>query len=186
MKRYTVEINPIYHFFMFDTRMAWLWFVVRLYIGWEWISAGWEKLHSSAWVGAKAGVALTGFVHGALSKTGGAHPDVQWWYAAFLRSTVLPHVMVWTYLVPCGEFLVGIALIVGFLVGISTLFGMLMNLDYMLAGAVSVNPIMFTLGIGLVLAWRIAGYWGADYYVLPLLRRTLGMPVAQNLSHSQV
>jgi thiosulfate dehydrogenase (quinone) large subunit len=85
----------------------------------------------------------------------------------------LPHAVAWSYLVAWGELLVGIALIVGFLVGISTLFGMLMNLDYMLAGTVSINPIMFTLGIGLVLAWRIAGYWGADYYALPVLQRYL-------------
>jgi len=39
----------------------------------------------------------------------------------------------------------------------------------MLAGTVSVNPIWATLGIGLILAWRVAGYWGADRYVLPLL-----------------
>lgn len=173
MNGHTMRVNPVYHFFMADTRMAWLWFLVRLYIGWEWISASWEKLHSAAWVGAKAGVAITGFVHGALAKTTGPHPDVQWWYAAFLRSTVLPHAVAWSYLVAWGELLVGIALIVGFLVGISTLFGMLMNLDYMLAGTVSINPIMFTLGIGLVLAWRISGYWGADYYVLPVFQRYL-------------
>jgi thiosulfate dehydrogenase [quinone] large subunit len=171
MKRHTSEINPVYHFFMFDTRMAWLWFVVRLYVGWEWISASWEKLHSAAWVGAKAGVALTGFVHGALAKTTGAHPDVQWWYGAFLRSAVLPHAMVWSHFVAWGELFVGIAFIAGFLVGISALFGMLMNFNYMLAGTVSINPILFMLGIWLVLAWRISGYWGADYYALPLLQR---------------
>jgi thiosulfate dehydrogenase [quinone] large subunit len=144
-----------------------------VYVGWEWISASWEKLHSPAWVGAKAGVALTGFVHGALAKTTGAHPDVQSWYAAFLQSTVLPHAAAWSYLVAWGELLVGIALIAGFLVGISTLFGMLMNFDYLLAGSVSINPMMFMLGIWLVLAWRISGYWGLDYYVLPVLRRHL-------------
>lgn len=171
MKRYSIEVNPIYHFFMFDRRMAWLWFFVRLYVGWEWLSAGWEKLHSPAWIGTKAGVALSGFVHGALAQTSGAHPNVQWWYAAFLRYAVLPHAMIWTYLVPWGELLVGIALILGFLVGISTLFGMLMNFDYMLAGAISVNPMMFMLSVWLVLAWRISGYWGVDYYALPILRR---------------
>ncbi len=70
-----------------------------------------------------------------------------------------------------GELLVGIALAVGFLVGISAFFGIFMNLNFMLAGTVSVNPIYFTLGIGLVLAWRIAGYYGLDYYVLPALHR---------------
>jgi thiosulfate dehydrogenase (quinone) large subunit len=173
MKRQTTEVNPIYHFFMFDTRMAWLWLLVRLYVGWEWIAPSWEKLHDQAWVGAKAGAALTGFVHGALAKTGGEHPDVQSWYAAFLQNAVLPHAALWSYFVAWGELFVGLALIAGFLVGISSLFGMLMNMNYMLAGTVSVNPILFFLSIWLVLAWRISGYWGADYYALPILQRFL-------------
>jgi thiosulfate dehydrogenase [quinone] large subunit len=171
MKRYIIEESPFSYFFTADTRSAPLWFVVRVYLGWEWLSAGWEKLHDPAWVGPGAGQALNGFVDGALTKTGGAHPDVQGWYASFLQSTILPHVAQWSYCVAVGEFLVGAALIIGFLVGISAFAGMFMNLNYMLAGTVSVNPIWFTIGIGLVLAWRVAGYWGADRFVLPLLHR---------------
>jgi thiosulfate dehydrogenase [quinone] large subunit len=171
MKRYLIEESPFSYFFTADTRSAPLWLIVRVYLGWEWLQAGWEKLQDPTWVGANAGQALTGFVNGALSKTTGAHPDVQGWYAAFLQAFVLPHVVPWSYLVTWGELLVGVALIIGLLVGISTFFGMFMNLNYMLAGSVSVNPIWFTIGIGLVLAWRVAGYWGADRYVLPVLHR---------------
>ena len=173
MKYYTVEESPFAHFLLADTRMAWFWLLVRLYLGYEWLVAGWEKLHNPAWAGSDAGAALTGFVQGALSKTGGQHPDVQMWYAWFLQHAVLPHVNIWSNLVSWGELFVGIALIVGFLVGISTIFGMFMNLNYMLAGTVSINPIWFTIGIGLVLAWRVAGYWGLDSYVLPILHRNI-------------
>ena len=169
MKRYIVEESPFSYFFTADTHIAWLWLLARLYLGWEWLSAGWGKLHDPAWVGSSAGQALTGFVQGALSKTSGAHPDVQGWYAAFLQSVVLPHVVTWSYFVTAGEMLVGAALIAGFLVGLSSFFGIFMNLNFMLAGSVSINPIMYTIGIGLILAWRVAGYWGADRYVLPLL-----------------
>ena len=169
MKRYVIEESAFSHFFTADTRSAVLWFFVRIYLGWEWLQAGWEKVQDPTWVGANSGQALTGFIQGALAKTTGAHPDVQGWYAAFLQSFVLPHVVAWSYLVAWGEVAVGVALIIGFLVGISTFFGMFMNLNYMLAGSVSVNPIWFTIGIGLVLAWRVAGYWGADRYALPLL-----------------
>jgi thiosulfate dehydrogenase [quinone] large subunit len=169
MKRYIIEESPFSYFVTADTRIAWVWFLVRLYIGWEWLSAGWEKFNDPTWVGAHAGTALTGFIQGALSKTTGAHPDVQGWYASFLQNFVLPHVVTWSYFVTAGELLVGAALILGFLVGISAFFGIFMNLNFMLAGSVSINPIMYTLGIGLILAWRVAGYWGADYYVLPML-----------------
>jgi thiosulfate dehydrogenase [quinone] large subunit len=171
MRQYIIEESPFSHFFVADTRSAGLWAIVRIYLGWFWLQAGWEKLHNPAWVGDSAGGALTGFVNGALAKTAGAHPDVQGWYATFLQNTVLPHVVGWSHLVAWGEFLVGLALICGFLVGISAFFGIFMNLNFMLAGTVSVNPIMYTLGIGLILAWRVSGYYGLDYYTLPLLHR---------------
>jgi thiosulfate dehydrogenase [quinone] large subunit len=74
-----------------------------------------------------------------------------------------------SYLVAFGEFLVGVALIVGLLTGVSAFFGGLMNANYLLAGTVSTNPVLFILATWLVLAWRVAGYYGLDYYVLPLI-----------------
>jgi thiosulfate dehydrogenase (quinone) large subunit len=44
-----------------------------------------------------------------------------------------------------------------------------MNMNFLLAGAVSINPIIGGLAILLVLAWRVAGYWGVDRWLLPLL-----------------
>lgn len=179
MARYTKEESALAHFLFSDTRMAWVWLIVRVYLGYEWLSAGWEKATDAqgAWIGATKGQALTGFIQGALAKTaavtGSAHPDVQDWYASFLTHVVLPHVVAWSYLVTSGEILVGIALILGFLTGISIFFGMFMNLNFMLAGSVSVNPIWATLGLGLLLAWRISGYIGLDRFVLPRLHKWL-------------
>lgn len=171
MKRYVIEESPFSHFFTADTRSAALWLVVRVYLGWEWFSAGWGKFNNPKWVGDEAGAAMLGFVERALTKTEGAHPDVQWWYAWFLTNFVQPYPEIWGYAITFGEILVGAALIAGILVGISAFFGVFMNLNFMLAGTVSVNPIMATLAIGLILAWRVAGYWGLDRYVLPLLHR---------------
>jgi thiosulfate dehydrogenase [quinone] large subunit len=42
-----------------------------------------------------------------------------------------------------------------------------MNLNYLLAGAVSINPILAALGLLLVLGWRTAGFLGFDGLVLP-------------------
>ena len=38
-----------------------------------------------------------------------------------------------------------------------------------LAGSASTNPIMFTLAVGVILAWRVAGYYGVDRWLLPML-----------------
>jgi thiosulfate dehydrogenase [quinone] large subunit len=152
-----------------NVRWAWIWLILRVYLGWEWIQAGWGKLHNPAWTGDKAGAALAGFINGALQKTGGAHPDVQGWYASFLQGVVLPNVHAWSYLVSWGEFLVGIALILGIFTGIAAFFGSIMNVSYLLAGAVSTNPIFFAIATWLVLAWKTAGWFGLDRWVLPAL-----------------
>jgi thiosulfate dehydrogenase [quinone] large subunit len=150
-------------------RWAWLWLILRLFLGWQWLQAGWGKLHTPAWVGSDAGAALTGFVNGALTKTGGQHPDVQGWYAWFLQHVVLAHPAFLSYVVSWGEFLVGLALILGLFTGIAAFFGSFMNANYLLAGAVSTNPILLAVATWLVLAWKVAGWWGLDRWVLPAL-----------------
>jgi thiosulfate dehydrogenase [quinone] large subunit len=175
---------PIARFLFADTRMAWFWLIVRLYVGYEWLTAGWEKLtgtdititnfgkpvQGGAWVFTNHdGAAILGFAQGAVAKATGAHPAVQDWYASFLKTFVIPHPAIWAYLITFGEVAVGIGLIVGCLTGIAAFFGLVMNFNYLLAGTVSTNPILGFLAIFLILAWRIAGYYGVDRYLLPLL-----------------
>jgi thiosulfate dehydrogenase [quinone] large subunit len=104
-----------------------------------------------------------------LTKTEGAHPDVQGWYGAFLANVVLPHAAFWSYAVTFGEICVGIGLILGLFTGIAAFFGTVMNASYLLAGTVSINPILFAFGSLLVLAWKTAGWWGLDRWLLPRL-----------------
>jgi thiosulfate dehydrogenase [quinone] large subunit len=150
-------------------RWSWVWLILRLYAGWQWVEAGVGKIGSPAWTGDNAGAAITGFVQGALQQTGGAHPNVQGWYAWFLQNVVLPNASTWGYLVAWGEALVGLALILGIFTGIAAFFGALMNMNYLLAGAVSINPVLLTIEIFLILAWKTAGWWGLDRWVLPAL-----------------
>ncbi len=164
-----VQEPPVARFLFGDVRMAGLWLVVRLWAGWQWLAAGLEKVRDPAWVGAHAGTALRGFAHGALGKATGAHPDVQAWYAWFLQHVVIPHAGVFGYAVALGELLVGIALVLGLLTGIAAFFGAFMNMNYLLAGTVSTNPLLLVAAVLLVLAWRIAGWWGLDRWVLPAL-----------------
>ena len=160
---------PLSRFLFSDTRMAWLWLIVRLYVGWEWLHAGWTKVNNPAWVGSDAGGAITGFLKGSLAKTTGAHPDVQWWYADFVQNYALNNTYVLSHMVAFGELLVGIALILGVFVGIAAFFGAFMNMNFLLAGTVSANPIFLFLGILLLLAWRTAGWYGLDRYILPYI-----------------
>jgi thiosulfate dehydrogenase [quinone] large subunit len=82
---------------------------------------------------------------------------------------VLSNAVLWSYLITWGELLVGIALILGLFTGIAAFFGSFMNMNYLLSGAVSINPILFAIATWLVLAWKTAGWWGLDRWVLPAL-----------------
>ena len=152
-----------------NVRWAWIWLILRLYAGYEWLNAASDKWQSPAWTGPKAGTAISGFAQGALQQTGGAHPNVQGWYAWFLQHAVLTAPVFWSYLITVGETLVGIALVVGIFTGIAALFGAFMNYNYLLSGAVSSNPILLLIALFLVLAWKTAGWWGLDRWVLPAL-----------------
>ena len=181
MKRYLVEESPFAHFFTADTRSAPLWFLVRLWLGWNWLEAGWEKFNNPAWWGSDAGPAISGFAQGALHKTAeyctnpaACHPDVQDWYANFIQVTLVAHPAFWSHLITFGEIAVGLGLILGLFTGLAALSGTFMNLNFMLAGTVSANPIWAAVGILIVLARRVAGYWGADRYVLPFLKKYFG------------
>jgi thiosulfate dehydrogenase [quinone] large subunit len=152
-----------------DPRLAPLWLLLRLYVGYEWLSAGWGKITNPAgvWVGEKAGVAVSGFLNGALAKTGGDHPDVAGWYAWFVQNVALPNAAAFSYTVAYGELLVGTALVLGLFTGIAAFFGGFLNANFLLAGTVSSNPLLFILATWLVLGWRVAGWWGLDRWVLP-------------------
>jgi thiosulfate dehydrogenase [quinone] large subunit len=149
--------------------MAPFWTVVRVYLGWLWLNAGWHKVTDPKWVGAEAGTAVSGFLNRALSLSVGDSPAVSGWYAWLVENVFLPAAPLMSYLVAFGELLVGVALIAGFLTGLVAFLGGLMNVAFMLAGTLSTNPVMFILATWIVLAWRIAGYYGLDYWVLPLL-----------------
>lgn len=156
--------------FLFASKtLAPLWLVIRLYLGWLWLSSGWGKIFSPAWTGEAAGTAVRGFLTGALARAGGEQPTVAPWYAWLIEHVFLPNAVIMSWTVAFGEVLVGIALIVGFLTGLSAFMGGLMNVSFLLAGTLSTNPIMFILATWLVLGWRVAGYYGLDYWVLPRL-----------------
>ncbi len=72
-------------------------------------------------------------------------------------------------MVAYGEAIIGLALILGMFTGIAAFFGGFMNWNFMMAGSASTNLMLFVVAVGLILAWKIAGYLGVDYFLLPLL-----------------
>lgn len=85
------------------------------------------------------------------------------------REQLLQHV--WGYVVTYGEILVGVALILGIFTGMAAFFGSFMNMNYLLAGTVSTNPMLLILAALLVLAWKTAGWWGLDLFFGEVMKR---------------
>ena len=80
-KRVYVPENPVSSFLFSDTRSAWIWLIIRLYLGYQWLKAGWNKVTADAWTGENSGAAVTGFIKGALAKAEEGK-DVSGWYLA--------------------------------------------------------------------------------------------------------
>jgi thiosulfate dehydrogenase (quinone) large subunit len=149
---------------------AWLWLIARIYVGYTWLSSGWGKLSNPAWM--QGGSALQGFWERAIAiPDAPARPLIAFnWYRTFLQALLESEAYVWfAKLLVYGEVLVGIGLMLGALTGIAAFFGAFMNWNFMLAGTTSTNPVLFILAVLLLVAWRTAGWWGVDRWLLPLL-----------------
>jgi thiosulfate dehydrogenase [quinone] large subunit len=194
---------PIARTLFASTKFAWLWLILRLYLGWEWFVAGWGKTFGgnitwkfwnwgddqysltgtancgwvrSCVVGGKPvprGSSVQGFAAGAVENSKGPHPDVAYsWYVNFLE-WIRDHGYKWLGpLVAIGELVVGVLLIIGLFVGIAAALGATMNFSYIFAGTAGVNPLYIIISGILILAWRVAGWYGLDRWVL----RKLGTP----------
>lgn len=152
-----------------DPRAGWLWLVLRVWLGWQWVEAAEHKIFDPKWV--QTGEALKGYWTNAVSIPETGRPPITFeWYRAFLQSML--DAQAWTWFAPLvayGELLIGIALILGAFTGIAAFFGGFMNWNFMMAGSASSNPMLFAIAVGLILAWKVAGYIGLDYFLLPRL-----------------
>ena len=168
----TVQIEgPAFARFLFNnTRAGLFWLPIRLFVGFAWLEAGWHKFNDPAWV--NGGSALLGYWKNAVNiPAAPARPSITFeWYRDFLTFLINGHHEGWfALLITFGEMAVGLGILFGALTGIAAFFGAFMNMSFLLAGSASTNPIMFTFAIGLILAWKVAGYYGVDRYLLPAL-----------------
>lgn len=169
----TVEVEgPAFTRFLFgSSRAGMFWLPIRLFVGFTWLEAGWHKASGTGWL--DGGTALQGYWQHAVAipATGAGSPAISYdWYRTFLQTLLDNGAYSWfSYVITFGELAVGIGLIVGCLTGLAAFFGALMSMSFLLAGSDSSNPVMLTLAVGLILAWKVAGYYGVDRYLLPIL-----------------
>lgn len=168
--RWSVMPDPPFVETLFSTtRFAWIWVLVRVYVGWAWLTSGWGKLSNPAWM--ETGMALRGFWSNVTAIPESGRPAITYgWYREFLTFLLESDAYTWMApLIVWGEILIGLGLILGALTGFAAFFGAFLNFNFMLAGTASTNPVLFTLAILLLLAWKVAGWYGVDRWLLPLL-----------------
>jgi thiosulfate dehydrogenase (quinone) large subunit len=145
---------------------------IRLFLGFAWMTAGWGKL--------TGGFDASGYLKNAIANpvTGPDGNAVYSWYVNFLESFALPNIELFNFIVPLGEFLVGLGLILGALTTAAAFFGLVMNFSFFLAGTVSHNPTDIFLGAIILFAGYNAGRYGLDRWIVPFMSKTFNKKAA--------
>lgn len=131
-----------------SARYAWLWLAIRVWVGWVWLAAGRDKLGDARWTGGDA----LGIGWGSALGSSGSHQPARW--SDWIGQTLA-----------IGQTLVGIAILLGLLTGLAALAGVGLAVTI---GAAA-DPLVVLPAVGLVLAWRCAGWIGLDRWVLPII-----------------
>ena len=161
--------DPPLAFALFQTtRFAWLWLILRVYLGYSWLTSGWGKITNPAWA---TGAPLRGFWENAVAVPETGRPAIAFdWYRSFIQFMLENQWYEWfAELIMYGEFLVGIALILGAFTGLAAFAGSFMNWNFIMAGTASTNGLMIVLAVLLILAWKVAGCYGLDRWLLTYL-----------------
>jgi thiosulfate dehydrogenase (quinone) large subunit len=166
-----VEEAPWARWLFASKPAAWIWLVARLWLGYEWLHSGWEKVTGpghAAWM--SNGKALKGFAAGAIAASRDPeHPQVAYgWWVSFLH-WVSSNAVWMAKLVAIGEIVIGVALVLGLFTGVFAFLGVVLNFSFVFSGSAGVNPAFIIVGLLLVLAWRNAGWIGLDRLLLPRL-----------------
>jgi len=163
---------PLLRNLLNNPKAGWLWLIPRIWLGYKWLEAALQKIGDPKWM--QTGETLKGFWENAVKGFAGGRPNIAFdWYRGFIQSLLDAQAYTWfSKLVAFGELTVGILLIIGAFAGVAALVGGFMNWNYMMAGSASTNPMLFLVAVGLIMAWKVAGFIGADYFLL----RAFGTP----------
>ncbi len=123
-----------------DTRLAWLWLIPRVSVGWVWLEAGWRHLQMQG----------QGHAQGPLLPAGSGDS-----WPVNAAAVVLT--------------LAGIALILGAGTGLAALIGGVAAGALAPGETGALGALVFLATVAIVFTWKTAGWIGLDRWLLPLL-----------------
>ncbi len=158
-----------------DQNWSLAYLTARLFVGWEFLYAGWDKATNN-WFHGAGSDEVKGFLGGAVGQShatsANAFPAVSHWFAWTADNVFLSHSEVISYLVVGAELCVGIGLILGLFLRLSALVGVTLNALFLFSGSLSagLNPEMIILGMVVLFGAAPAVYaLTVDRYYLPRL-----------------
>jgi thiosulfate dehydrogenase [quinone] large subunit len=157
----------IARFLRFGRGAAPLYLGLRVFLAYEWITAGMHKLQDPGWV--STGAAPQAYWQRAVAiPVQGSAPITYPAYRAFIQFMLDNQWFVWfAKAIAVGELLFGLGILFGGLIGFAAFFALLMNFSFLFAGSTSSNPLLILLEVDLLFGWRVAGWWGVDHFLLP-------------------
>lgn len=99
--------------------------IIRIMVGYHFLTVAWPKVTGGFLNGQRLPAQLLGTIA----------RDPIGWHRDFIRSVVIPHPHLFSYLVAFGELAIGLSLLTGCLVRVSSVFGAFHNLNIYLAVA---------------------------------------------------
>ena len=172
-RRVAVTDPPLARFLFQSTGAAWIWLVVRLWVGWALFAEGQSKFAEPSRLeeASRAMGDYWGRVAAAGAESG---RGVDEWQRALLQALSSSQAEHWLAgSVAVSELVLGLAILLGVLVGVASAGGIMLSLGVMtLTGSSEFTPLHAALSVMLALAWKNAGFIGFDRYVL----RGLGAP----------
>jgi len=158
--------------------MAIAWTILRIWLGYQWIEAGYYKI--------KLGFNAGGFIQGAIANANGGSPTVQGWYASFLEKVALPNIDLFNILIPWGEFLVGLGLILGLATIPALIGGAFMNANFIMAGVglASLDTKLFAVAMILLFVGTARYYYGLDRFAIPFIKAAFNKNVVKQIKVS--
>jgi thiosulfate dehydrogenase [quinone] large subunit len=170
VKRFEVENPAILQRLCTSTRWAWVWLPLRLYLGWIWVRAGWERISDLAWMQTGEAVQQYWLSVLATSTESPSYIVNTEWYQGFVRLLLEGGHYAWFgRLIVFTEIAIGILLLLGAFTGVAAAIAAFLNWNFIMAGTASANGWLLPLALLLVLAWQVAGNVGLDYWLLPFL-----------------
>ncbi|HZP56239.1 MAG TPA: DoxX family membrane protein [Dehalococcoidia bacterium] len=167
--------DPSFLRFIFgNPAMAPLWLLARLYLGYQWLLAGWHKAWGDQrWINVPGpdGIPLKNFWANAIKVNDAGTGAIKYdWYRDFLTFMSDHGWYHWfSWVIALGEVTVGVLLIVGAFTGVAALAGATLNFNFLLAGSASTNPVLFILALLIMFGWKVSGWIGVDRWLLPAL-----------------